>query len=92
MESCTHVLRHEMQNAQPVLMRLDLEMQNIDFDPLVPASVDAAIATVFRVTEALLGAFQNNPILGPLADDLRAQYLEGIHARVHEVRHLVCQH
>ncbi|HKS12106.1 MAG TPA: hypothetical protein VJS90_03610 [Pseudomonas sp.] len=69
-------------------MRLDTEMQDIEFDPLVPASVDAAIATVYRVTESLLGPFRANPILGPLADELRAQYLEGIHASVKEARHL----
>lgn len=88
MESCTKVLRHQMENAEPVLMRLDIEMQGINFDPLIPASVDAAIATVYRVTESLLGPFRRNPILGPLADELRTQYLEGIRARVKEARHL----
>lgn len=88
MESCPKVLRHQMQSAEPVLMRLDIEMQGIDFDPLIPSSVDAAIATVYRVTESLLGPFRRNPILGPLADELRTQYLEGIRARVKEARHL----
>ncbi|MDF2489875.1 MAG: hypothetical protein K0S77_2497 [Pseudomonas sp.] len=88
MESCTNVLRHQMQSAEPVLMRLDIEMQGIDFDPLIPASVEVAIATVYRVTESLLGPFRGNPILGPLADELRTQYLEGIRARVKEARHL----
>lgn len=82
MESSIEVLRHQMQSAEPVLMRLDVEMECIDFDPLVPASVEAAIARVYRVIDTLLGPFQANPILGPLAEELRTQYLDGIHVRV----------
>lgn len=88
MESCTEVIRHQMQSVEPVLMRLDIEMQALEFDPRLPASVEAAIVTVYRVTGSLLGPFSANPILGPLADELRAQYLDDIHNKVKEARRL----
>lgn len=79
-------LRTEIQNAEPVLARLDVEMQRIDFDPLVAASVAAASARVERVIEELLWGFDSNPILGPLARALRLQYLEVIELRVLQAR------
>ncbi|MHC6225119.1 hypothetical protein ACYU03_10205 [Pseudomonas sp. X10] len=88
MESSVEMLRIQMQSAGPVLMRLDEEMESIRFDPLVPSSVEAAIAKVYRVIDRLLGPFKANPVLGPLAEELRSQYLDGIHARVNEARHL----
>ena len=79
------VLRNQIQDAAPALQQLDLEMEQIQFDPLVPSSVEAAKVTVDEVIEKLLGEFKANSILGPLADDLKSQYLEGIEAKVMRV-------
>jgi hypothetical protein len=86
MGSALDVLRNQIQDAEPVLKRLDLEMERIEFDPHVPASVEAAKVTVDTVIDRLMGAFRKNPILGPLADDLKSQYLEGIATQVAEAR------
>lgn len=86
MESSLEKLRAQIQNAEPVLQRLDLEMERIEFDPLVSASVAAANARVTGLIDKLLAGFDGNPILGPLAEQLKAQYLEGIQAQVSEAR------
>lgn len=86
MQSSLDALRQQIQQAEPVLKRLDVAMESLDFDPLQPASVDAANATVSHLIATLLAGFENNPILGPLANDLEAQYLEGIRLKVRAAR------
>jgi len=80
-------LRTQIENAAPVLQRLDEEMERIAFDPLRPASVAAARAKVELLIDTLLAGFKGKPILGPLAVALKAQYLEAIQARVMGARH-----
>ena len=82
MQSTLDELRSQIQRAEPVLKRLDEEMEGLQFDPLQPASVAAAKATVSRLIRTLLAGFEHNPILGPLAQELESQYLDGIRARV----------
>ena len=80
-------IRHQILDAEPVLKRLDIEMEGIQFDPLVPSSVTAANAKVDRVMiEHLLARFKTNPILGPLTKELKSQYLDGIQAKVANAR------
>lgn len=82
-------IRHQILDAEPLLKRLDIEMEGIQFDPLVPSSVSAAYAKVDRVIEHLLARFKTNPILGPLTKELKSQYLDGIQAKVANARN--CQ-
>ncbi|WP_419710549.1 hypothetical protein [Pseudomonas sp. NFX224] len=79
-------IRHQILDAESVLKRLDIEMERIEFDPLVPSSVTAAYAKVDRVIEHLLARFKKNPILGPLTKELKSQYLDGIQAKVVNAR------
>ncbi|WP_223503874.1 hypothetical protein [Pseudomonas sp. GL-RE-29] len=79
-------IRHQILDAEPVLKRLDVEMEGIQFDPLVPSSVCAAYAKVDRVIEHLLAPFKANPILGPLTTQLKPQYFDGIRAKVAHAR------
>ncbi|MBV7523566.1 hypothetical protein PSJE_08680 [Pseudomonas jessenii] len=44
-------IRHQILDAESVLKRLDIEMEGIEFDPLVPSSVTAAYAKVDRLSE-----------------------------------------
>lgn len=80
-------LRSQIQNAAPVLQRLDEEMERIQFDPLRPASVASARLRVEQLIDTLLADFKGKPILGPLAVALKAQYLEAIQSRVMDARH-----
>jgi hypothetical protein len=72
----------QMRDAEPVLKALDLELEQITFDPLEPVSVEAAIEQVVDVIDAHMEDFKSNPILGPMVDELKAQYVEGIQAQV----------
>ncbi|MEF9671867.1 hypothetical protein QNM99_03040 [Pseudomonas sp. PCH446] len=71
-----------MQAAEPVLKQLDVELEAISFDPSVPSSVDAATEKVAAIIDTLLFEFRANPILGPLADQLKSQYLDAIQYQV----------
>ncbi|EIK97195.1 hypothetical protein PMM47T1_08636 [Pseudomonas sp. M47T1] len=46
--------------AAPILKALDEQLEAIEFDPLVPSSVD-------QVIEASFAPFSTHPILGPMA-------------------------
>jgi hypothetical protein len=71
-------MRRQIIDAEQVLKCLDAEMEKIEFDPLTLASVEVALATVPRVIETLLAGFGSNPILSPLAEQLKMQYLQWI--------------
>ncbi|MQT50083.1 hypothetical protein GHO40_25730 [Pseudomonas helleri] len=79
-------IRHQTLDAEPVLKQLDVEMEGIQFDPLVPSSVDAAYVSVDQIIENLFVKFKSNPILGSLAEELKSQYLDGIQAQVADAR------
>jgi hypothetical protein len=76
------LLRTQMQDAEPVLKALDVELERIAFDPAEAVSVDAAITRVSNVIDAHLASFRENPILGPMAEQLKSQYVDGIHEQV----------
>lgn len=79
-------IRSQILDAEPILKRLDLEMEKIQFDPLVQSSVNAANAQVGQVIETLLADFKGNTLLSPLAEELKSQYLEGIREQVDAAR------
>lgn len=82
MLSTLDVLRHQMQDAEPVLKALYVELEGIEFDPQSPPSVEAAIRKVELIIDAHLAEFKANPILGPMAEALKSQYIEGIQEQV----------
>lgn len=82
MNSTLDVVRAQMQEAEPVLKQLDVELEAINFDPFIPSSVDAAIEKVTAVIDTLLVNFRANPILSSLVDQLKSQYLDAIHHQV----------
>ncbi|MFJ2385877.1 hypothetical protein [Pseudomonas koreensis] len=86
MNSTLDVVRAQMQEAEPVLKQLDVELEAINFDPFTPSSVDAAIEKVTAVIDTLLVNFRANPILSSLADQLRSQYLDAIHHRLIQLK------
>lgn len=86
MQSSQDLIRSEIEQAEPILKALDARLQAIQFDPLVSTSVQAANAEVGQAIEDLLAPFMSNPILGPLALDLKDQYLDSIHSQVIEAK------
>lgn len=75
-------IRIQMREAEPVLKALDEKLESITFDPSNRESIDAAIDHVILTINTQLKGFKNNPILGPIAEELKAQYVEGIQAQV----------
>ena len=75
-------LKNQMIEAEPVLKALDSELENISFDPSRSESIDAAIKQVIQTIDLRFKRFETNPILGPMAQKLKIQYVEGIQARV----------
>jgi hypothetical protein len=59
------VVRAQLRDAEAVLQKLEIRLQAIRFDPIVPASVDAATRQTSAVIETLLSGFRDNPILAP---------------------------
>lgn len=86
MESSLDVIRTQIEKAQPVLEALDAKIEAIEFDPLSAPSVAAATLKVDEVINDLLAPFKANPILGPLAADLKTHYLDSIRAQVLEAK------
>lgn len=91
MELSLDEVRNQIQSAEQILKRLDMEMENVQFDPLVPSSVEEAIATVYQMIEGLLMPFKANPVLGPLTEELKSQYLDGILTQVSEAQNAASQ-
>lgn len=75
-------IRIQMREAEPVLKALDEKLEDITFDPCKRESIGAAIEHIILTIDTQLKSFKNNPILGPMAEELKAQYVEGIHAQV----------
>ncbi|MBD8495669.1 hypothetical protein IFR09_10740 [Pseudomonas syringae] len=86
METSVDVIRTQIRNAQPILKALDERMEAIEFDPREPSSVAAATASVQQIVEDLMTPFKTNPVLGPLAIELKSHYLDNIRFRVSEAR------
>lgn len=79
-------LRAQMRNAEPVLKALDLELERIRVDLREPGSVEACIKQVIEVIDTHLMEFKSNPILGLMAEELKAQYVEGIQSQATQSR------
>ncbi|WHS63126.1 hypothetical protein [Pseudomonas sp. G2-4] len=75
-------IRIQMREAETVLKALDKELENITFDSSKRESVEAAIDHVIQTIDTQLEGFKNNPILGPMVEELKAQYVEGIQTKV----------
>jgi hypothetical protein len=79
-------VRHQMRIAEPVLKALDSELANISFDPTRRDSIDTDIERVLQTIDSRLESFKNHPVLGPIARQLKSQYVEGIQDRVDDLK------
>lgn len=77
-------LRTQLQQAESVLKALDTELEGITCDPGEPRSIRLAIDQIIDTIDTRFERFKANPVLGPLAEQLKAQYVEGISSQVAE--------
>jgi hypothetical protein len=67
-------LQRQMAEAQEVLQNLDGDLCTVNFDPYDPASIETAIHQIMAVIDERVGQHHSNPIIGPLAEQMKAQY------------------
>lgn len=76
----------ELAEAQHVLEELDGELGTVNFHPHEPASIEAAIQSVYRMVDERAGQYASNPIVGPLLDQMKENYRENILQEAAEAR------
>lgn len=79
-------LSKQLSDAQKALEMLDGELGTVSFDPDDPASIEAAIQSVETIIDDRLGPFASNPIIAPLAEQMKDKYREAIIDRAAEAR------
>lgn len=71
-------LQKNLKDAERALSELDGELGVVNFDPNDPASIEGAIRSVNRMIDERLGEYSSNPIVGPLAEQMKEKYRESI--------------
>jgi ubiquinone/menaquinone biosynthesis C-methylase UbiE len=79
-------LQKNLKEAQRVIGELDGELGVVNFNPTDPSSIEAAIQSVNRMVDDRIGQYSSNPILGPLADQMKEKYRESILQKAAEAR------
>jgi len=79
-------LSADVSEAQKALANLDGELGTVSFNPNDPASIEAAMQEVERLVDERLGAYASNPIIGPMANEMKEQYRQGIIERAAAAR------
>jgi hypothetical protein len=79
-------LSGQLTDAQKALEALDGELGTVSFDPDDPASIEAAIQSVEAVIDERLSPYASNPIIAPLAEEMKEKYREAIIDRAAEAR------
>ena len=71
-------LQKNLKDAERALSESDGELGVVNFDPNDPASIEGAIQSVNRMIDERLGEYSSNPIVGPLAEQMKEKYRESI--------------
>ncbi|HBO5549737.1 hypothetical protein [Pseudomonas aeruginosa] len=79
-------LQKNLKDAQRALSDLDGELGVVNFNPNDPASIEGAIQSVNRMIDDRLGECSSNPIVGPLAEQMKEKYRESILEKAAEAR------
>lgn len=79
-------LQKELKQAEQALSELDGELGVVKFDPHEPASIEAAIQSVNQMIDNRIEPYIDNPIVGPLAVQMKEIYRENILQKAAEAR------
>lgn len=79
-------LSRELEDAQKALEGLDGELGSVSFDPHDPESIETAIQLMEQMIDERLGRFSGNSIVGPMAEEMKATYRQGILDKAAEAR------
>lgn len=67
-------LTKQLDDAQKALAELDGTLGTVSFDPNDPSSIEAAIRNVEVMIDERVGHLSNNPIVGPIAEEMKELY------------------
>ncbi|MCY1302360.1 hypothetical protein D9M70_520110 [compost metagenome] len=79
-------LQRQMDEAQKALDALDGELGTVSFDPSDPGSIEASIQQVESIIDDRVGIYNSNPIIAPIAEQLKEKYRDAIIARAAAAR------
>ncbi|MAC35346.1 hypothetical protein [Parahaliea mediterranea] len=79
-------LQKEFKEAERALSELDGELGVVNFDPHDPASIEAAINSVYQMIDERTAEYASNSIVGPLVDQMKEKYREHILRKAAETR------
>ena len=79
-------LTRQLDEAQRAMASLDGELGSVNFDPNDPASIEAAIQKMEAMIDERLGSYVSNPIVGPMAEQMKEKYRAAIVEKAAEAR------
>lgn len=79
-------LQKQLKEAQDVLASLDGELGTVQFNPNDPASIDAAVQSVEAMIDERLDPYVSNPVIRPLAEQMKEKYRDAIIERAASAR------
>ena len=79
-------LQRQLKDASRALKALDGELGTVRFDPHDPSSIEAAIQQISHIIDERVGDYSSNPIIGPLAEEMKESYRESIIQKAAEAR------
>ncbi|MFJ5295629.1 hypothetical protein ACIQAL_03755 [Pseudomonas sp. NPDC088368] len=79
-------LQRQLKEAEAVLKALDGDLCTVNFDPTDPASIEEAVQQVEAVIDERIGRYASNPIIEPLAVEMKERYRSEILERASAAR------
>ncbi|GFM82628.1 hypothetical protein PSCICN_33200 [Pseudomonas cichorii] len=67
-------LQRQLEEAEEVIKNLDGDLCTVNFDPSDPESIEQAIQQVETTIDERTGRHASNPIVGPLAAEMKERY------------------
>ncbi|CAA2137669.1 hypothetical protein [Methylobacterium bullatum] len=71
-------LQRELTEASKAMEEIDGELGTVSFNPNDPSSIEAAISEINRMIDERLGAYSDNSIIGPMIEEMKEKYREGL--------------
>lgn len=71
-------LQRELNEASKAMEEVDGELGTVSFNPNDPSSIEAAISEVNRLIDDKLGPYSDNSIIGPMMEEMKEKYREGL--------------
>lgn len=79
-------LQRQLKEAQEILKDLDGDLCTVNFDPSDPSSIEEAVQQVETVIDERIGRYASNPIIEPLAAEMKERYRAEILERASAAR------